>query len=305
MLYVLPCCIPVQWNKLEKLGSWSWSSHRKPCARRQRTRQGTWVIGRSLSSNPKLLGSPSREKQDHMWATLPRLKRNQILAAFPQTLIDLFVRMQKLGTQRRVLPERQLVSEGCLVWSLPWSRRVSWRQGDGPAYFCSSSLGGWKRPVHKVGDAEGGGHLLPQGAFPAEVGMHAHFSFLTQSNILCISTADAQMRRACDREVMVLDFHFLSGWNCSCMLLVGLSCFWQAHFPLGSSKAMEMSRCMSCHHPWLCHTLSGHTQSPSNIIPPHFGEDWDENRGETYAFGRHISDFFSRVCVLKIIDHNL
>lgn len=186
----------------------------------------------------------------------------QILAAFPQTLIDLFVRMQKLGTQTRVLPERQLVSEGCLVWSLPWSRRVSWRQGDGPAYFCSSSLGGWKRPVHKVGDAEGGGHLLPQGAFPAEVGMHAHFSFLTQSNILCISTADAQMRRACDREVMVLDFHFLSGWNCSCMLLVGLSCFWQAHFPLGSSKAMEMSRCMSCHHPWLCHTfIRTHTVS--------------------------------------------
>ena len=116
--YMLPCCIPVQWNKLQKLGSWSWSSHWKPCARRQRTRQGTWVIGRSLSSNPKLLGSPSREKQDHMWATLPRLKRNQILAAFPQILIDLFVRMQKLGTHRQVLPERQLVSEGCLVWSL-------------------------------------------------------------------------------------------------------------------------------------------------------------------------------------------
>lgn len=61
-----------------------------------------------------------------------------------------------------------------------------------------------------------------------------------------------------------------------------------------------------CHHPWLCSTLSGHTKSPSHIITPHFGEDWDENRGESYyAFGRQIVIFFPRVCMLKIIDHNL
>lgn len=157
------------------------------------------------------------------------------------------------------------------MWSLPWSTRVFWRQGGGLAYLSSSSLGGWKRPIHKVGDPKGGGHLLPQEPFPTEAGVPAHFSFLTQSSILCSSHSTTHMWRArygggngvrFSFSVLMELFLDASGWPV--MLLT--STFSSGEFQGRGNEQVHVLP------PFLALQHFIRTQSPSYIITPLWGE---------------------------------
>ena len=135
--------------------------------------------------------------------------------------------------------------------------------------------------------------MLPQEPFPTEAGVPAHFSFLTQSSILCSSHSTTHMWRArygggngvrFSFSVLMELFLHASGWPV--MLLTSM--FSSGEFQGRGNEQVHVLP------PFLALQHFIRTQSPSYIITPHFGENWDENRGQSYAFGRQISVVFSQ-----------